>query len=154
MIEKLILSTGILALALLSIYKVRRMSRILMRNLDERTAGYVSWLSGLLSLLVLSFALLLWFEVIGVDMSSIVAGLGLVGFGIGFALKDLISNSVSGLMLLVFKPFGVGDSIEVKGLRGRVTEINLRYTILESSEGRILIPNSLIFKEAVRLLSE
>src|SRR5262249_22321362 len=75
----------------------------------------------------------------GVDVSALVAGLGLTGFAVGFALKDTISNALSGIMVLVYRPFRILDNIKVTDLEGTVREINLRYTVLESEGKTILI---------------
>lgn len=85
----------------------------------------------------------------GVDVSAIVAGLGLTGFALGFALKDVLSNLLSGVLVLTYRPFIRGDWITVSGLEGTVLEINLRYTTLETSENRILIPNSTLFTNPI-----
>jgi small-conductance mechanosensitive channel len=78
-----------------------------------------------------------------------VAGLGLVGFALGFALKDLLSNFLSGLLILIYNPFVRGDTINVTGNEGKVVEINLRYTVLQGEEKRILIPNATLFSNPV-----
>ena len=82
---------------------------------------------------------------LGVDVSALVAGLGLTGFALGFALKDTISNILSGVMVLLYRPFDVGNQIEVAGHRGMVVSIDLRYTALEYENNKILIPNSKLF---------
>ena len=91
---------------------------------------------------------------LSIDVSAIVASLGLTGFAVGFALKDSISNLLSGVLILVHRPFGVGDSIKVKTFQGRVTSIDLRYTRLELDGEKILVPNSLLFTNPISLLSE
>jgi small conductance mechanosensitive channel len=86
---------------------------------------------------------------IGVDVWALIAGLGLVGFAIGFALKDLVSNFISGLLILIYNPFVRGDRVTVSGQGGMVIEINLRYTVLKDDEKKILIPNSSMFSNIV-----
>jgi len=85
----------------------------------------------------------------GVDVWALIAGLGLAGFGIGFALKDLISNFLSGLLILIYNPFTRGDKVTVAGQGGMVVEINLRYTVLKDEEKKILVPNSSMFSNVV-----
>ena len=82
---------------------------------------------------------------IGIDVSSLVAGLGLTGFALGFALKDTISNALSGIMIIVYKPFTSSDRISMAPFEGAVLEVNLRYTVLEMGEKKVFIPNSLLF---------
>lgn len=86
---------------------------------------------------------------LGVDMGAIIAGLGLVGFALGFALKDLLSNFLAGLLILIYNPFVRGDRISVSGNDGTVIEINLRYTVLQEEGKRALIPNSILFSNPV-----
>jgi small-conductance mechanosensitive channel len=88
----------------------------------------------------------------GVDVSALVAGLGLTGFALGFALKDVISNALSGVLVLVYRPFHLLDTIKVTDLEGTVTEINLRYTVLEAEGKTMLIPNASLFTNPVTVL--
>lgn len=89
---------------------------------------------------------------LGVDVSALIAGLGLTGFALGFALRDTLSNLVAGVMLLVYHPFEPGDQIQVSGFQGRIVEINLRYTVLEQATSRILIPNANMFTDKICIL--
>lgn len=83
---------------------------------------------------------------LGINVMGMVAGLGLVGFAFGFALKDALSNTLSGVLILIYHPFRRGDRVSVTGFDGDVTDIDLRYTTLRLDDGRTaLIPNSAIF---------
>jgi small conductance mechanosensitive channel len=86
---------------------------------------------------------------LGLDVSALVAGLGLTGFALGFALKDIISNVLAGILVIIYKPFQPGDQIAVASLQGRVTEIDLRYTTLEADGKRVFVPNAMVFSNAV-----
>ena len=86
---------------------------------------------------------------LGVDVGALIAGLGLVGFAVGFALKDLLSNFLAGFLILIYNPFVRGDRISVTGHEGTVVEINMRYTVLKAEEKKILIPNSSLFSNVV-----
>jgi small conductance mechanosensitive channel len=89
----------------------------------------------------------------GVDVSAIVAGLGLTGFALGFALKDALSNVLSGAMILIYKPFLCGDVIAVAGCEGEVVEINLRYTVVMGGGKQHLIPNSTLLTNVIVVIS-
>ena len=89
---------------------------------------------------------------LGVDISALVAGLGLTGFALGFALKDTISNLLSGVLILLYRPFVVGNSIQVAGNEGVVICIDLRYTELEFEHKKILIPNARLFTDPIVVL--
>ncbi len=87
---------------------------------------------------------------VGVDLSAVIAGLGLTGFALGFALKDAISNFLAGALIMIYQPFKPADQVSVTGLGGTVEDINLRYTVLRNEEGKkILIPNSLLFTNSI-----
>jgi small-conductance mechanosensitive channel len=85
----------------------------------------------------------------GVDVTALAAGLGLTGFALGFALRDAVSNMLAGVMILVYEPFSRDDRLSVLGHEGRVADIDLRYTVLEYEDKRILIPNTQLFSKAV-----
>ena len=80
------------------------------------------------------------------------AGLGLTGFALGFALKDTISNLLSGILILLYQPFKIGNTIKVSGYEGDVVSIDLRYTELNSEGNKILIPNSKLFTDPITVL--
>ena len=80
---------------------------------------------------------------LGIDVSGIIAGLGITGVALSLALKDILSNFVSGILIFIHEPFKVGDSIEVEGKSGKVKGINLRYVTIESEGKDILVPNSI-----------
>jgi small conductance mechanosensitive channel len=85
----------------------------------------------------------------GIDVSALVAGLGLTGFALGFAFRDVLSNVLAGVLILMYRPFRNGDRISVTGLEGAVCAIDLRYTVLESEGKTILIPNSNLFTNPI-----
>ena len=86
---------------------------------------------------------------LGVDVTALVAGLGLTGFALGFALKDIISNVLAGILVIIYKPFQPGDQIAVSSFSGRVAEIDLRYTTLEADGKKVFVPNAMVFSNAV-----
>ena len=89
---------------------------------------------------------------LGVNITGIVAGLGLTGFALGFALKDSISNLLAGVMILIYRPFEPGDRIECAGFTGRVVHVDLRYTELDAEHERVLIPNSKLLTDPIRVI--
>lgn len=91
---------------------------------------------------------------LGINVNAMVAGLGLGGFALGFALKDALSNLLSGALILIYHPFTVGDTITVTGCHGIVLEINLRYTILQGENRIFLIPNSSLFTNNIEVLKK
>lgn len=86
----------------------------------------------------------------GIDVRALVAGLGLTGFALGFALKDVLSNFVSGVMLLAYRPFHLGDVIEMGEFAGTIETIRIRDTLVRAADGRlIIIPNTKLITEVV-----
>jgi len=90
----------------------------------------------------------------GIDVSALVAGLGLTGFALGFALRDAISNLIAGALILTCRPFKRDYTIKVSGHEGRVTAIDLRYTTLEGGGERILVPNAPLFSKEVTVFEK
>jgi small conductance mechanosensitive channel len=88
---------------------------------------------------------------LGFDVSALVAGLGLSGFALGFALKDAISNLVTGIMIVIYKPFEIGSELDIAGSSGTVTDINLRYITIKAESGLCLVPNSLFLNNKLIL---
>jgi len=100
------------------------------------------------------FGLVTALGTVGINVSALVAGLGLTGFALGFAFKDTISNILSGVLILLYRPFNIDDKIKVAGFEGKVMSVDLRYTILNSEEGVVLIPNSKCFTDPVVVYSK
>lgn len=81
---------------------------------------------------------------------SLVAGLGIAGFTIGFALQDIAKNFIAGLLLLLQQPFNIGDAVEVAGYAGTVENIALRTTEIRTWDGQfVLVPNGDVFVSPV-----
>lgn len=88
----------------------------------------------------------------GVNVGALIAGLGLTGFGVGLAMKDAVANVVSGVLILLYRPFTYGDRITVSGVAGAeggVSSIDLRYTTLETDDARVFVPNQTMFSNPV-----
>lgn len=90
---------------------------------------------------------------IGINIMALVAGLGLTGAALGFAFKDILSNLLAGVLILIYHPFRRNDRIAVLGFEGVVIEIGLRYTVLQAEDKKILIPNSNLFTNPVSVLA-
>lgn len=91
---------------------------------------------------------------LGIDVSALVAGLGLTGFALGFALKDTISNILSGVLILLYRPFKVGDEVKVSSHQGEVLSIDLRYTKLQAEDATVLMPNAKLFTDPVTVFNK
>ncbi len=110
------------------------------QSLVRQTSYYAVWA---LAVVVAAGAL-------GFAPSTVVTGLGLTSLALGFALKDILSNFVSGVLLLWLRPFQLGDQIVVGATEGSVERIELRATRIRTYDGRIVhVPNAEIFTSRV-----
>ncbi|MEC9335154.1 MAG: mechanosensitive ion channel domain-containing protein, partial [Pseudomonadota bacterium] len=81
-------------------------------------------------------------SMIGIETTSFIAVVGAAGLAIGLALQGSLANFAGGVLILIFKPFKVGDTIEAEGHLGSVAEIQILYTVLNTFDNkRIVIPN-------------
>jgi small conductance mechanosensitive channel len=84
------------------------------------------------------------------DVTAYIAGLGLVGFAVGFALQDVLKNLAAGIILILQQPFRVGEAINVAGFDGTVLTIDLRATEMSTFDGRrVSIPNATILNSPI-----
>jgi len=107
-----------------------------------------------LQLVVYSVAVILVLWNFEIDVTGIIAGLGIGALVIGFALKDIIENWVSGFLIFSGKTYKIGDVIQVGEMKGVVTSISLRTTTLKTyNRNEIIMPNSLLLKEKIMNLT-
>lgn len=104
--------------------------------------------------LVLVLAVVGCLGIFGLDTTALAAVLGAVGVAVGLALQGSLSNIASGIMLLALRPFVVGDSIRVSGVEGRVDEIDLFTTKVDTADNRrVILPNSQVFGATIENLT-
>lgn len=103
---------------------------------------------------VLIFTVVAVLASFGIATTSIVAVLGAAGLAIGLALQGTLSNLAAGLMLVLFRPFHVGDRIETTGVGGTVREINLFYSEVDTDANvRVVVPNGMLWGQIVKIPS-
>ena len=127
--------------------------RIVRRLLNRARVdmSIVSFVSSLAYAAVLTFAVLASLAKFGVETTSFVAVLGAVGFAVGFALQGSLSNFAAGILVLLLKPYRIGDSVAAAGVRGTVVEINLFNTELNTGDNiRILVPNGKMYGDVIK----
>jgi small conductance mechanosensitive channel len=106
--------------------------------------------SSIVRIIVWGVTILLVLDQVGVDTTGLLAMFGALGLGIGLALKDTLSDLAAGIILLILRPFSVGDFVEAGGAAGTVTEISFFSTRMKSLEGTfILIPNSKVWGDVI-----
>ncbi|MEM9856016.1 MAG: mechanosensitive ion channel family protein [Bacteroidota bacterium] len=83
-------------------------------------------------------------------VTSLLAGVGVVGLALGFAFQDIAANFVSGIILAFRRPFHIGDIVEVNDIMGKVTRTNLRVTVIQTFQGQeVYIPNKDVLETAI-----
>jgi small conductance mechanosensitive channel len=102
----------------------------------------------IMRLLVFALALVVALDTAGVKMTALIAGVGVAGVGIGLAMQDILSNLMAGLTIIFTKPFRFGEYIEIAGVQGQVTSIELfTTTLLHADHSQVIIPNRKIVSE-------
>jgi small conductance mechanosensitive channel len=101
--------------------------------------------------LVMLFGLLVALSQLGISLGPLLAGLGVAGFILGFALQDSLSNFAAGMMILIYRPYDVGDMVDVSGAFGKVDRMSLvSTTILTVDNQVIVVPNSKIWGDVIK----
>ncbi len=100
--------------------------------------------------LIIIVGLLIAISQLGISLGPLLAGLGIAGFIIGFALQDTLSNFASGLMILMYRPFDVGDVVEAGGVSGKVNHMSLvNTTFMTFDNQKLVVPNNMIWSSVI-----
>jgi small conductance mechanosensitive channel len=95
---------------------------------------------------------------LGIQITPILASLGVGGLAVSFAMKDSLTNIISGVMLMLYRPFSIDDYIEFKtsskDFEGKIISIDLRYTTLETDDNKTLVPNSIIVSTPIVIIKK
>ncbi len=111
----------------------------------------IPFISNLVYFILLAAVVIAVLGLFGIQTTSLVAVLGTAGLAIGLALQGTLSNFSAGVMLLLFRPFHVGDYIETSGVAGTVSEIGVFSTTLHTPDNvKIIVPNSGIFGATIK----
>jgi small conductance mechanosensitive channel len=140
-------------LAALAIFVVGRLLMRVLTRVATNAMGRVGldatlsrFLGNLLYMVLLVFVVLAALQTLGVPTLNFVAIIGAAGLAVGLALKDSLANFSSGVMLVFFRPFQVGDQIEAAGVSGVVESIGIFNVVLKTPDNRVInVPNSLIY---------
>ncbi|HFB53572.1 MAG TPA: mechanosensitive ion channel family protein [Sulfurimonas autotrophica] len=112
---------------------------LLKRNLDETVSKFTA---NLMRFLVIAMMAVLALGKLGISIAPFIAALGAVSLTAGLALQGSVSNFAAGIVLIITKPFKIGDTITVHNVYGEVEDIKLAYTVLVNEDGeQITIPN-------------
>lgn len=126
----------------IGLWLINRFINVLDKKLGARDPTLNKFVCGLIGVI---FKVLLFISVasmIGIATTSFIAVIGAAGLAIGLALQGSLANFAGGVLILIFKPFKVGDTIEAQGFLGAVAEIQILYTVVNTFDNRrIVIPN-------------
>ncbi|MGR5094765.1 mechanosensitive ion channel family protein [Vibrio maritimus] len=113
----------------------------LMQNFFVSMSGNIVWVIGIM----------VGLSQIGLNLAPILTGFGIAGVIIGFALQDTLSNFAAGMMLLIYRPFDVGDFVFAGGVDGKVSHMSLVNTTIRTFDNQIIIvPNSKIWGDVIK----
>jgi small-conductance mechanosensitive channel len=134
-------------------YLVTRLVQYVVVRAVRRTSGGVTVehaLSRVIAIAGITLAFLTALSTMGVDINALIAALGLTSLAIGLALKDTIENAFTGVLLLIQRPFKVGDVIKVGDVTGTVADVAIRTTNVKTFDGlHVLIPNRHVYNEVI-----
>lgn len=128
-------------------------SRLVMRLCEKNNIDVVltKFAGSSVKIIVLVFVLIIALGKFGISIAPFIAALGALAFGASFALQGPLSNYGAGLMIILTRPFTVGNTITIKEFSGVVEDITLSYTALSTEDGeRITIPNKHIVGEVLK----
>jgi len=118
------------------------------KRMDPMVAGF---LATIVRYAILIFTLVAVLNQFGVQTTSLIAVLGAAGLAVGLAIQGTLAHLAGGVMLLLFRPFRVGDTIAVGGITGRVDDVELFTTTMTSPDGvQIIMPNGKIWGETIQ----
>ena len=130
--------------------------KIVKRMLDRTKTDptIVSFAGSFTYVLILTFVVLAALAQFGIQTASLVAILAAAGFAVGFALQGSLANFAAGVLVLVLRPYKVGDYIEAAGVAGTVKEIRLFTTVLATPDNiKIMVPNGKIYGDIIKNIS-
>jgi small conductance mechanosensitive channel len=145
----------LIAVVLLATIVVSRRVQGLVQQLSQRTQApreIGDLLGRIARIAILLIGVLLVLGQLGLSSAvvSFVAGLGVAGIVLGFALQDIIKHFAAGVLLLMLRPFHIGDAVKIGAFEGRVEDVQLRATVLKTAAGdEVLIPNADVYNSAI-----
>lgn len=127
---------------LVGLWLIKRLVNVLDKRLTAKDPTLSKFLCGLVSATLKILLLISVASMVGIATTSFIAVMGAAGLAVGLALQGSLANFAGGVLILIFKPFKVGDVIEAQGYLGTVVEIQILYTIINTFDNRrIVIPN-------------
>lgn len=126
----------------------RILEKIKIEKRDRFVVSYV------IKIIIFAAGIIVALAILGVNLTALITALGLTGLALGFALQDIIRNFIGGILILIQKPFNIGDQIKMGEVSGKVKRINTRSTIIRTFDGNdVVVPNQNILKENIVCLT-
>lgn len=147
-----------LLLVMFILFAFIQFAKLLQKGVDRALSSGRVNISNLLHRMIVStvrnfvvfLGILIAISQLGISLGPLLAGLGIAGFIIGFALQDSLSNFASGLMILMYRPFDVGDTVEAGSVKGRVSHMSLvNTTFLTLDNQKLVVPNNLLWQSVI-----
>lgn len=135
---------GAIVVFIIGLWIIKAITKAFSKMLDKRKsdATLKPFLKGIVSTLLKVLLVVSVLGMVGIEMTSFIAILGAAGLAVGLALSGTLQNFAGGVIILIFKPFKVGDFIDAQGYMGTVSEIQLFNTILKTVDNKtVIIPN-------------
>lgn len=135
---------GAIVTLIIGLWVLKGINRAFATLLEKREIdpSLVPFLKGLVSISLRIFLIIAVLGMLGIEMTSFIAILGAAGLAVGMALSGTLSNFAGGVIILILKPFKLGDFIEAQGYSGTVNSIQIFYTVLKTPDNKtIIIPN-------------
>jgi small conductance mechanosensitive channel len=154
----LVTTWGLRVVGAIAVLIIGRMAARWLRGLTKRALErgkteptLIPFLSGFVYSLAIAFVVIAVLGLFGIPTASFVAVLGAAGLAIGLAMQGTFSNFAAGVMLLVFRPFKMGDVVEVAGSLGKVQEIGIFTTTMNTPDNiQVIVPNAQIFGQVIK----
>ena len=139
---------------IVGMWLINRFVGVLDNKLGKKDPTLNKFLCGLISAILKILLLISVASMVGIATTSFIAIIGAAGLAVGLALQGSLANFAGGVLILIFKPFKVGDVIDAQGYLGSVREISILYTIIDTFDNRrIIIPNGQLANSSLTNMS-
>lgn len=148
-LPRLLVALALLVLFLILTRWLRRFIKRALKRAEAPPQAERLFLN-IITVLGIAVGLIVVLGTLGVNVAGLAASIGLTGIVIGFALKDVLENLMAGTLLLIERPFNIGDAIQVGDFSGTVTDVVVRATTIRTFDGvEVVIPNKTIYTSAI-----
>lgn len=152
LLPNIVLAAIVLVIGLYIAKFIRKISHKLIDKVS-RNVTLNNLFSSVIYMIVIGIVIFTVLSILKLDkaVTSILAGAGILGLALAFAFQDIAANFMSGIFISFRKPLKVGDVVKLKDFMGKIKEINLRDTVMETFQGEtVIIPNKEVFQNAIK----